>query len=98
MVKHQDLQRFIESETEENKATVRVYFAKHGSEKYSPRLLVRALNGMERINVKTMDELVNTSPETLEKIRNIGVKSLELVLLLRSRYLEEKRIQSTREP
>ncbi len=89
MVKYQDLQRFIERETEENSGTVKVYFAKHGPALASPHLLVRTLNGLERIHITTMDELANTSHKTLANIRNIGPKSLALALLLRERYRAE---------
>ena len=86
MIKRQDLQRFRDSETEETSGTVRVYFAKHGPYTDSPHLLARALNGLERIYIKTMDELVNTSPDKLAGIRNIGSKSLGLILQLREQY------------
>ncbi len=98
MIRHQDLQRFRESETEENSATVRVYFARYGPEMYSSHLLARALNGVERLNIKTMDELVNVAPEVLAGVRNIGPKSLKLILLLRARYMDAQNIQSIREP
>ena len=86
MVHNKDLQRLTESETESNKDTILVFFAKHGLEFGSSRLLVRALNGLERIHITTMSELANTAPETIAKIRNIGPKSLELILLLSDLY------------
>jgi len=37
-----------------------------------------------------MDMLCDTPIEKLERIRNLGTKSLELTILMRQKYLEQK--------
>ncbi len=91
MIKYIDLQHLREVETEKDSGTIRVFFAKHGPCIDSPHLLVRAINGLERIHIKTMDELENTSPDELARIRNIGAKSLCLILNLCEQYIKNNR-------
>jgi DNA-directed RNA polymerase subunit alpha len=44
-------------------------------------LSVRAYNCLKRAGINTVEELVNRTPEDMMKVRNLGRKSLEEVLL-----------------
>jgi DNA-directed RNA polymerase subunit alpha len=44
-------------------------------------LSVRAYNCLKRAGINTVEELVNKTPDDMMKVRNLGRKSLEEVLL-----------------
>ena len=55
----------------------------------APPPLVRTTNAVIRSGINTMDELLAKTPEELLRIRNAGVKCLELIYLMREKYARE---------
>lgn len=51
----------------------------------------RVIDALTRAGIETMSALCEASPEELERVRNLGAKGLELALLMREKYVTEKR-------
>jgi signal recognition particle subunit SEC65 len=64
------------------------YFMEHAP----PESARRIANGLNRADIETMDALCYMPVEKLCRVRNIGEKSLEIILLLREGYAAEHRI------
>lgn len=54
-------------------------------------LLVRITNGLIRSRIETMDALCAMSPEQICKLRNLGKKSIEVILQARDKYIAEQK-------
>ena len=78
--------------------SVRAYFEEHTPPGYRRDILKRSTNALVRGEIATMDALALATPWKIARVRNLGEKCLELVLLLRDQYIEEKGIQFTHEP
>ena len=68
---------------------VGVYFALHAPLTEYASVRIRAVNALVRGGISTMDELCGASAEEIEKIRNLGERSLKLALIMREKYSEE---------
>ena len=62
------------------------YFTEHAPEQNR----VRTINCLVRGGINTMDELCGASTEQIDRIRNMGVKTRELALAMRDKYIAEK--------
>jgi len=69
---------------------IQIFFAKHAPSTKLHSLKRRAVNALVRGGIESMDMLCDTPIEKLERIRNLGTKSLELTILMRQKYLEQK--------
>ena len=64
---------------------VQAYFTEHAPEENR----VRTINCLVRGGINTMDELCEASMEKIDLIRNMGVKTRELALAMRDKYIAE---------
>ena len=79
----------VEKSMEKDSISVSEYFNSRSRD--APESVVTcAINGLVRGRVETMEQLLGKTPEELARVRNIGVKSLELILSLRDQYAAEK--------
>ncbi len=74
------------------------YFVEHTPAPQRCFLMRRSINALVRGDIKTMDVLALVTPRRIARVRNLGGKCLELVLMLREQYIEKNGISSTREP
>ena len=65
---------------------VQAYFTEHAPEENR----VRTINCLVRGGIKTMDELCGASMEQIYRIRNMGVKTREIAIAMRDKYIAEK--------
>ena len=72
---------------------IRDYFAIHAPKSEYPHLAKRAINALERGEIRTMDALARATEEEIAEKRNVGEKGLALILLLRGRYAAERDIE-----
>lgn len=49
-------------------------------------LSVRSFNCLKRAGINTVDDLINKSPEEMMRVRNLGKKSLEEVIVKLESY------------
>jgi DNA-directed RNA polymerase subunit alpha len=49
-------------------------------------LSVRSFNCLKRAGINTVDDLINKSPDEMMRVRNLGKKSLEEVILKLGQY------------
>ncbi|MDR0286257.1 MAG: hypothetical protein LBI03_00885 [Clostridiales bacterium] len=66
---------------------VRAYFNQH--EDSESNLSVRSINALIKGGINTMDELCAADIKKIRKIRNLGDKCLEYVLMIREKYMLE---------
>ena len=71
---------------------VEMYFRAHGVEAASESLISRAVSTLRFIDIETMDQLCGASLREYSKMRNVGEKTLELVLLMRKKYMRERNL------
>ena len=69
---------------------ISTYFFEHAPSTELHSLTRRAVNALVRGGIETMDMLCEAAPEKLLRIRNMGVKSLELSLIMRDKYAKDK--------
>ena len=67
--------------------TVQAYFSEHAPEENR----MRTINCLVRGGIKTMEELSLASMERLVRVRNMGVKTRELALVMRDKYIAENK-------
>jgi len=63
------------------------YFSEYGSRFGESSIVERAINSLERANIGTMDQLCAKPVKYIEKIRNVGAKTVELIINLRNKYM-----------
>ena len=70
--------------------TIQGYFTEHAGD-FPPSLVKRTAHQLLRHGIETMDALCEISAEQIENVRNIGGKSLEIVLSMRDKYAPNRR-------
>jgi DNA-directed RNA polymerase alpha subunit len=66
---------------------VRTYFSQHDDSESN--ISVRSVNALIKGGINTMDELCAADIQKIKKIRNLGDKCLEYVLMIREKYMLE---------
>ena len=69
---------------------IEIYFRENTPEKYqNQHILNTNISQLRRSGVETMNALCAMSDEEIARIKNIGEKRRELVLLMRNKYRKE---------
>ena len=72
----------------EKNIDVQAYFELHDDS--VSNISVRAVNALIKGGINTMDELCATDMKKIKKIRNLGDKCFEYVLMMRENYMADK--------
>ena len=75
----------------DNEILVEDYFEMYASNSNQKPLVTRSMNAIGRTSpqIKTMGELLNTSISELFRIRNLGEKTIDIILRIREEYANE---------
>ena len=68
---------------------IRTFFEANAAD-ISRTELNRTVSAITRPGIKTMETLCAMTPEQIGRIKNIGAKTLDIILMFRDKYLTEK--------
>jgi len=74
----------------EGKTPVEVYFRAHGPQAAPDSLISRAIRTLRFLDIETMEQLCAVPLTEYRKVRSVGEKTVELVLLMRKKYTTPK--------
>ena len=69
--------------------SIQAFFTEYAPPIFSTILVKRTAKQLCRDGIETMDALSITPIEKLKRVRNIGEKSLEIVIYMREKYLAQ---------